>query len=146
MCPGRRFFGNVWNSSMFKDVKGGFATVTMNFMERYAEVDPKFVEEFKEELGGILRLKDECGNRHIVKFNNSVTTPDIFEGMTELRQFYGLTGSHLLLFGYKGNNKFSLTVFKKEVDEFSFPAFHSQSSMLSDKENAYICIKLCVML
>ncbi|GAU39979.1 hypothetical protein TSUD_211000 [Trifolium subterraneum] len=113
MCCGRRFIENSGNF-MFKDVKGGFVTVTQNFME--------------DELGGIWRLKDECGNRHIVKFNNS-SKSDFFviDGMIQLRQFYGLTGSHLLLFGYKGNKKFRLTVFKKEVEEYSFPAFHSQS-------------------
>ncbi|GAU30329.1 hypothetical protein TSUD_211860 [Trifolium subterraneum] len=119
---------------MFKDVKGGFGTVTLNFMERYAEVDPKFVKQFKDELGGIWRLKDECGNRHIVKFNNSVTSHFVIDGMIQLRQFYGLTGSNLLLFSYKGNNKFRLTVFKKEVEEYSFPAFHSQSSKPKPKK------------
>ncbi|GAU39711.1 hypothetical protein TSUD_275050 [Trifolium subterraneum] len=115
------------SSSRVKGVEDGFVTVNMKYVE-YGEIDPEFVDKFKNELEDLWELIDECGNKHYVQYNKSDCNPFIVDGWVKLREFYQLTANHLVLFGYKGNNKFAITVFKKPAYDFSYPSFHSHSS------------------
>jgi len=101
------------------------------------EVDPRFAENFKDELGVWWELTDECYNTHRVRYSRSMVTPMLIDGWSQLRSFYSLTDNHLVRVLYMGLNKFKINVLVVPVQPFSFPLFHSLTSKPKPKRKRF---------
>jgi hypothetical protein len=81
-------------------------------LKDYAEIHPKFLEEFEEELGYSWNLVDSLGNSHTITFNGDYAYPLLTEGWNNLREFYNYQGQKQILLSYLGRDHFSLTLRK----------------------------------
>ncbi|AES88337.1 hypothetical protein MTR_4g053550 [Medicago truncatula] len=70
----------------------------------YAEIHPKFLEQFKDDLGDSWNLLDSSGNSHTVVFNGDYAYPLLIEGWSRLSEFYNFEGRKQIFLNYLGRD------------------------------------------
>jgi len=69
---------------------------------------------------------DNEGQRQVVKYNMDMSYPMLNGGWSEIREFYGLSGDHVVYFDYVGNKIFKFTLFKGESTDLSVDKFYDR--------------------
>ncbi|KAH1221132.1 hypothetical protein GmHk_12G034623 [Glycine max] len=75
------------------------------FFQTFHATDQIFDEVGKDVLDGVWHLVDKDGNYHNVVYNKDLDQPVIVAGWTALRDFYQLTGDHLVSLHHYGRSK-----------------------------------------
>nr|KYP37691.1 14 kDa proline-rich protein DC2.15 [Cajanus cajan] len=98
----------------------------------FGKVEEDFWNDFKDELGGIWTLIDEKENKHELKCEVIREEALLTDGWGFLRNFYGMTGDHSIMFRYVGLRLFDITVWRKpsnlkSIDEAANPSRSSRN-------------------
>jgi hypothetical protein len=94
----------------------------------YGEVDPKFVEEFQDELNKDWHIWDQSGKHHTLTFTMHHIVPYLTDGWFGLCQFLKIEQPREILFTYYGGNTFRITLQSMLTTTALYPSFHSQST------------------
>jgi hypothetical protein len=95
-------------------------------------MQPRFLEEFIDELDENLIIIDRDNRRMNVKFNGSVEHPLMLEGWTDMRDFFNITGNKIMLITYVGDNRFVVDVHPHELQPDSLPSYHTCRHFAAD--------------
>jgi len=87
----------------------------------FGEVGKVYAVRWNDVLDGVWHLVDKYENYHNVVYNKDLDQPAIVAGWTTLRDFYQLTGDHLVSLHFYGSSAFFLTIFKISCLPRSFP-------------------------
>ncbi|GAU25318.1 hypothetical protein TSUD_375810 [Trifolium subterraneum] len=95
-------------------------------MKKFGEIDPTFVEEFKEQLPEKWKIIDYRYQAHTVTYNKDETLPLFTDGWHEMRDVFDLHQNEEIHFGYYGKDVFGIIAARRFESETQIPTFHSR--------------------
>jgi hypothetical protein len=84
-------------------------------LQKFAEVDPKFIEEFYNELPANWKILNENGLTHLLTFNCHKRFPLLSEGSSLFADFYHPPGNVEIIFSYHGSGFFGVKRIKRSI-------------------------------
>jgi hypothetical protein len=109
-------------------------------LQQFAEVDPKFIEEFYDELPADWKIINENGLTHLLTFNRHKTFPSLSEGWSLFADFYHPPGNVEIIFSYHGSGFFGVKSIMRITGCYEIPPFHSRN--MFDPDTAMFEIRL----
>ncbi|WJX76159.1 DNA helicase [Trifolium repens] len=129
-------------STIFQGRQQGWFTTVHVPCQNFAEIDPFFVAQHKEDLESDWEIYDAKGLVGNVKFNGSVLKPLLTTGWQTLTSHYSWIGNQKLCFFYYGGNKFIMFIYHQTcyVTPTEFPYFHTMCTSVGSYPSFYISI------
>lgn len=95
------------------------------------EIEPGFVKGNLANLSALWQLLNKENTGHILTFNKSLVNPLLAHGWTEFKDFNDLPENVEIVFGYYGNNMFSVYMFKTIYKHDDLPTWHSRCTIIN---------------
>ena len=95
----------------------------------HPEVEPAFVKQNLANLSRSWHLLNQQNKGHVLTFNKSLVHPLLTHGWTEFKYFNDLPDNVEIVFGYYGNNMFSVYMFKTIYNHSELPEWHSRCTI-----------------
>ncbi|XP_039688948.1 uncharacterized protein [Medicago truncatula] len=103
-----------------------FRAVKLSIQDR-VEVQPEFVEKYKDDLQDPWNIMNMDGGMHQIKFKIGLYNPTLKDGWEPLQQYHHFPDNVDIIFGYYGNNLFKVIMFREVFCATKIPSFHSRS-------------------
>jgi len=95
----------------------------------HPEVEPAFVKQNLANLSRSWHLLNQQNKGHVLTFNKTLVHPLLTHGWTEFKYFNDLPDNVEIVFGYYGNNMFSVYMFKTIYNHSELPEWHSRCTI-----------------